>query len=325
MAWDPIMLRPTLLALMLITGIACDDNPTSPSSGFTLTCPAAVTVQTTTSEARVTYANPTASGGQPPITMACMPVSGSSFPVGVTIVTCQATDARSQAVICRTAVTVVRLPTLEDTRFLAFGDSITAGEVTVPIGTTMDPAMFHPLVVVPSASYPSRLLPQLQARYATQAGQIAMVNEGRPAESAFAGVSRLGQVLANGNHQVLLLLHGYNDLLGSGAAAIPGVSRALDDMAREGRARGLTVYLAQLTPPIPGRQRSIPDAVIRQMNDEVRVIAAGEGAELVDLYTALAADVNRYIGVDGLHPTEAGYARMADEFFARIRATLEAH
>jgi lysophospholipase L1-like esterase len=65
--------------------------------------------------------------------------------------------------------------------------------------------------------------------------------------------------------------------------------------------------------------------VIRQMNDEVRVIAAGEGAELVDLYTALASDVNRYIGVDGLHPTEAGYQRMADEFFVRIRATLEAH
>ena len=59
------------------------------------------------------------------------------------------------------------------------------------------------------------------------------------------------------------------------------------------------------------------------MNDEVRVIAAGEGATLVDLYTALASDVTRYIGVDGLHPTEAGYRRMADEFFARIRETME--
>jgi hypothetical protein len=76
-------------------------------------------------------------------------------------------------------------------------------------------------------------------------------------------------------------------------------------MARDARGRGLSVYLAQLTPPIPGRRRSIPDSMIRHMNDEVRVIAAGEGATLVDLYTALAS------------------GRMADEFFARIRETME--
>lgn len=319
------MFRHTVLALLILAGAACDDNPTSPSSGFTLTCPAPVTAQTTTTLTAVTYPAPTATGGQAPVTTACTPASGSAFPAGTSIVNCQATDARSQTATCRATIVVVRLPTLDGTRFVAFGDSITAGEVTVPIGSMGDTHAIIPMIVVPSASYPSRLLPQLQARYTTQAGEIAMVNEGKPAESALSGVPRLGQVLANGNYQVLLLLHGYNDMLGSGAAAIPRVARALDDMAREGRARGLAVYLAMLTPPIPGRQRSIPDSVIRQMNDEVRVIAAGEGAELVDLYTALASDVTRYIGVDGLHPTEAGYQRMADEFFARIRATLEAH
>ena len=252
-------------------------------------------------------------------------LGGSTFPVGTTAVNCQAADARAQTATCRSFVNVVRLPTLEATRFLAFGDSITAGEVTVPVPTSLDAGPFHALVVVPSASYPSQLLPTLQSRYATQAGQIVMVNEGRPAESAVSGVPRLAQLLANGNHQVLLLLHGFNDLLGSGSTAIPRVSRALDDMARDGRARGLQVYIAALTPPIPGRQRSIPDSVIRSMNDEVRLIAIGEGAVLVDLYAALAPDLNRYIGVDGLHPTEAGYRRMADEFYLRIRETLEVH
>jgi lysophospholipase L1-like esterase len=318
------MLRRTVLALVLLTGAACDDNPTSPSSGFRLTCPAPVTVPSTTAMTPVTFAAPTASGGQAPVTTSCTPASGSAFPAGTTIVNCQATDARAQTATCQVTINVVRLPTLEATRFLAFGDSITAGEVTVPIGTMGDTPGILPLIVVPSASYPSRLLPQLQARYTTQAAELVMVNEGKPAESATSGVPRLGQVLANGNHEVLLLLHGYNDMLGSGASAIPRVSRALDDMARDARARGLRVYLAMLTPPIPGRQRSIPDAVIRQMNDEIRVIAAGEDAELVDLYTALAPDLTRYIGVDGLHPTEAGYQRMADEFFVRIRATLEA-
>jgi lysophospholipase L1-like esterase len=309
----------------MATAVACEDHPTSPSSEFTLTCPSPTTVQTTTSEAPVTYAAPASSGGKPPVATTCTPTSGSTFPVGTTIVTCQGTDARGATDTCHAVVDVVRLPTLDATRFLAFGDSITAGEVTVPMSPSIDAPPLLTMIVVPSASYPSQLMPQLQSRYATQATQIAMVNEGRPAESAVSGVPRLSQLLANGNHQVLLLLHGYNDLLGSGEAAIPRVAQALDDMARDGRSRGLHVYIAQLTPPIPGRQRSISDSVIRHMNDEVRIIAAGEGADLVDLYTALAADVTRYIGVDGLHPTEAGYRRMADEFYARIRQTLEAH
>jgi len=317
------MLRHMMLVALLALGVACDDGPTAPSSGLILTCPAAVGVQTTDAAAPVTYPDPVATGGVAPVTTSCAPASGSAFPVGTTAVSCQATDARGQTATCRTTVTVVRLPTLQQTRFLAFGDSITAGEVTVPVSPTREAPPVLSLVVVPSASYPSQLLPLLQGRYATQSGQIVVVNEGKPGESVVASVPRLGQLLANGSHEVLLLLDGYNDLLGFGAAAIPRVARALDDMARDARARGLAVYLAQLTPPIPGRQRSIPDQVIRQMNDEIRVIAAGEGAVLVDLYAPLSTDVTRFIGVDGLHPTEAGYQRMAEVFYARIRETLE--
>ena len=59
------------------------------------------------------------------------------------------------------------------------------------------------------------------------------------------------------------------------------------------------------------------------MNDRIRTTAAGEGAVLVDLYSALATDVTRYIGLDGLHPTEAGYQRIAETFDAAVRANLE--
>ena len=34
-------------------------------------------------------------------------------------------------------------------------------------------------------------------------------------------------------------------------------------------------------------------------------------------------DVFRYIGVDGLHPNEAGYTRIAELFFQAIQANLE--
>ena len=43
----------------------------------------------------------------------------------------------------------------------------------------------------------------------------------------------------------------------------------------------------------------------------------------MDLYAALGVDVNTYIGVDGLHPTEAGYRRMAEVFFEVIRTRYE--
>ena len=44
---------------------------------------------------------------------------------------------------------------------------------------------------------------------------------------------------------------------------------------------------------------------------------------LVDLYTSMLPDVFRYIGVDGLHPNEAGYTRMAELFLQAIQADLE--
>jgi lysophospholipase L1-like esterase len=44
---------------------------------------------------------------------------------------------------------------------------------------------------------------------------------------------------------------------------------------------------------------------------------------LVDIHAGLSEDPARYIGIDGLHPTEAGYRRMAELFFDAIRGDLE--
>ena len=54
--------------------------------------------------------------------------------------------------------------------------------------------------------------------------------------------------------------------------------------------------------------------------NRMRAIASQEGAVLVDFYAAMLPDVFRYIGVDGLHPNEAGYAKMAELFFQAIQA-----
>jgi lysophospholipase L1-like esterase len=43
----------------------------------------------------------------------------------------------------------------------------------------------------------------------------------------------------------------------------------------------------------------------------------------VDLYQAMLPNAAAWIGVDGLHPTEAGYAFIAESFYAAVRADLE--
>jgi lysophospholipase L1-like esterase len=199
--------------------------------------------------------------------------------------------------------------TITATRFLAFGDSLTEGEVT---GRG----------VVPSASYPAQLLARLRARYPSQSSQFEVTNAGRSGELVASGEARLAQLLANSQAQALLMLHGYNDLLDFGAGGVNPASVVINRMAQDGRRRGARVFIGLMPPPIPGRQRSVPDDVVRAFNDRLRDVASGEGAVVVDVYRALATDVNRYIGVDGHHPTEAGYQRIAEEFLARIAEEL---
>jgi lysophospholipase L1-like esterase len=94
-------------------------------------------------------------------------------------------------------------------------------------------------------------------------------------------------------------------------------------MALEARQRGVRVFIATPVPGRPGGNRTISPFLLLDYANRMRDVAAREGAVLVDLYSAMLPDVQRYIGVDGLHPNEAGYARIADLFFQAIQADLE--
>jgi lysophospholipase L1-like esterase len=142
-----------------------------------------------------------------------------------------------------------------------------------------------------------------------------------PGEFAEDAALRLPNLLSNYRPTVLLLFHGYNDL--SAGVAVSRIALALDVMAKEGRNRGARVFIATLPPPRAGGTKPAPAASVSNLNDRIRQTAAGEGAVLVDLYAALVTDIPRYIGIDGLHPTEAGYQRIADTFFDAIRNALE--
>jgi lysophospholipase L1-like esterase len=219
----------------------------------------------------------------------------------------------------------VPIPHLSRTKFVAFGDSMTAGEVSRSTSTRLsDGSPFFRLVVIPAASYPTQLLTQLRTRYTGQTAQLQVTNAGRPGEWAEDGALRLPGVLSTLRPEAVFLLEGVNELFALSTPGVQRAGRALDTMAREVRNRGARLFLATLPPPRGTSATTVPVALIQSLNATIRTTARGENAVLVDLYEALSTDINRYIGPDGLHPTEAGYQKIADTFFAAVRAEFEA-
>lgn len=323
--------------LVALLASACGSTPTTPTppppppppppvvaDPPTLSCGGELSRATVNASGMsVTFEAPAASGGQGNVAVTCDPASGSNFPVGSTQVTCTATDSLNRSQSCSFLVTVARLPQLSRTRFVAFGDSITAGEVTAPISGFLGTAGIVKQVLVPSASYPTVLARSLQGRYSSQASTISVVNEGLGGEKAINARNRFFSVLNNVRPEAVLLMEGYNDIPGGLDGAASGAASEIRTMAAEARLRGLRVFIATLAPPRPGGSRAIAQVYVDDYNNRMRDVAAREGAVLVDVYTALRPEVTRYIGVDGLHPTEAGYAKIAETFFAAIQNNLE--
>ncbi|MFY9569923.1 MAG: HYR domain-containing protein, partial [Blastocatellia bacterium] len=78
------------------------------SEGPIITCPANVSVAPASGQNSivVTYPAPTVTDNLPGVSALCAPSSGSSFPVGVTTVTCVATDAQGNKASCAFSVSV---------------------------------------------------------------------------------------------------------------------------------------------------------------------------------------------------------------------------
>jgi lysophospholipase L1-like esterase len=240
------------------------------------------------------------------------------FKIGTTNVTCTATDLRNVADSCPFTVTVVAPPRLSATKFIAFGDSITAGEIVsenVVAGVRV-------LRLDIAKSYPSDLYTSLTARYSAQAGEISVSNSGKTGELAVDGASRLSGELAAGSFQAVLLMEGANDFPDTSHAL--GAMRA---MVQNATGRGLRVLLATLPPENPFNTCQ-PNhggnwAFVVPYNDGLRSIASSQNAVLVDVYAAFNGDTSTLIDCDGLHPTALGYQRIADAFFKSIQQVFE--
>ena len=208
-------------------------------------------------------------------------------------------------------------PRLSRTRFLAFGDSFTAGEVTAP--TTSQAAA--KLILVPSASYPSVLQSRLQATYTNQVASISVINAGEASERILDGLQRFPGVFDAARPQVLLIMEGANGLPQVGPDISAGVMRLMVQHAKAGSAR---VFVGSMIPQVAGRPRATtPASELLAYNTTLQLMSQQEGAVYVDLYNPMLADAPSVIGSDGLHPNETGYRFIAQLFFEAIRRELE--
>ena len=210
-------------------------------------------------------------------------------------------------------------PVLGITRLLAFGDSMTEGTTSPPLlhwAFTLDAGL--------PRSYPYKLQSLLSARYTGQS--LAVFNGGRAGERATQARGRFNDLLAEARPELVLLLEGANDFnapFGEGEginARITATVSALEDMVRDAGFRGVPVMVGTLPPQRPGGPKAGAASFLGRANDAIKAMAARKGAQAVDLHAQMTlAD----IGEDALHPTEAGYQRIAEIWLEAIKARFE--
>jgi lysophospholipase L1-like esterase len=308
------------IAAVLAVASCQGDSPSAPTPtpqppALALTCPSPVSVASEVTPVAVTYTAPVASGGTFPVQVACTIASGGAFPQGTTDVVCTATDAQLSRAQCTFSVEVRLLRQLVGTTFLAFGDSITEGEVSQPAVT------LH--VLDPTRSYPTVLLELLQERYVLQAFDIVVANRGLSGEGVVEGEQRLVDAIDELQPDVLLLLEGANDANGDTLGVTAIVQSLLNDIRRAFERGVQAVFISTLLPQVPGRPRAFNPEKIIAVNQVLRPSVAGTGAILVDSYEAFAPQKELLIGEDGLHPTAEGYRFLAGLFLDAIRENFE--
>ncbi|MDQ3348511.1 MAG: GDSL-type esterase/lipase family protein [Acidobacteriota bacterium] len=322
-----------VLAIGVVVG-GCGDSPVMPPSpqAPVISCPANMTVRGATGgTAEVLFTPPTTLGGTLPVSVSCTPSSGTRFLTGATPVTCAAMDAQGRQATCTFTVTLApRL--LGATRFIAFGDSVTAGE-NGRLGRRSDGFVDFPNV------YPTILEGLLNAEYPDQG--IVVLNRGTGGDPVERSVERLPGVLEMDRGDALLLLDGYNNLLAEctpGSEGTAACSRKIDDViagirqsiriARVSSYGIRYVFVSTLTPPGPyvggRRDRRIAAEAIRRTNAALAAMVHAEGATVVDTHARFVGHEAEYVDQDGLHLRPAGYQALAEAFFDAIRERVPA-
>jgi acyl-CoA thioesterase-1 len=202
----------------------------------------------------------------------------------------------------------VRLPIGDNlpNRYLAFGDSITAGD---------------------GSSDSKGYVLKLQSRLASYLGRAEVIPEGKSGSPSWEGAARIpGKKGLDHKPAYTLILYGTNDWNDQECQLRPAADcftiESLTTIIDEVKKRDSLPVLATLPPANP----AVNDGR-NQWNDQMNVLIKGlaqsEGALLADLNAAFKAKGNLPGLFDpsdpnGVHPNDAGYDVIADAFLKAI-------
>jgi len=204
-------------------------------------------------------------------------------------------------------VLLAALPAAAQTRYIAFGDSITN-----PGGFYDDPSRVCP----EECGYPGRLDDMLQGAGRTD----EVINAGLGGEDTSQALSRLPSVLDQEGGDVLLLMEGTNDI--SRGYSPETIRFNLNQLAQIAENRGLEVVHATVIPRVPDASQGDGDNVVTQILAwEIREMAYQRGRELADPFEVFRSQPNSFAelyapGADAVgHPNATGFGLLAGIFF----------
>lgn len=279
------------------------DPPPPPPGQLVMSCPAEIVREATTAQGTdVHFESPSPTGGRAPYAVQCEPGSSSVFPAGESTVRCTATDVDALQAACSFTVRVRVSQAIARTKFVAFGDSITDGKVSlVPLISMAGPD-----------TYPYKLEQMLLQKYPSQT--ITVSNQGLSGEHLGQAVLRLPGVLDAEKPEVLLLLDGVNAVWIRSTAIQTANLRTMITAAQQ---RGVEVIIATVMPVAPEWEADGHVGAmsrIRALNAQVFQLADQFGlGNVVDLFALFDANMH-LIGKDGLHPSIEGQTRIAEAF-----------
>jgi lysophospholipase L1-like esterase len=296
-----------LLALLAaVAGCGGKGGPIQPDpqpAEVKLACPAGIVRDATSAEGTdVHFDAPVPSAGTAPFDVLCEPGSSSVFPIGETTVRCTARAADKGQASCSFPITVRTSHMIAKTKFMAFGDSITDGAVSLA-----------PLIMLDGPdTYPFKLEQMLRERYFGQS--IVVTNRGKGGEQTNQGVLRLPSELDAEHPEVLLLLEGINAVRALSASRQEGYLRT---MITDAKKRNVEVIIATVMPVAAnGKLQPASEymSAIRALNTRIVSLALEQQiGNVVDLFGLFEANM-QLLGVDGLHPTLEGQTEIARAF-----------
>jgi len=188
--------------------------------------------------------------------------------------------------------------------FLAFGDSITNGQVGVGDGQ----------------GYTGQLERMLAAHF----GRARVINDGVDSSSSERGDERILDSLSGGRPAFTLILYGTNDWADPSCDQTPCFTvSSLRSMVRKVKARGGYAFVATMLMTNVGFDfRASPqrNSWIAAQNENIRQMAAEEDVVLVDLHAAFerAGVPRQELFADYIHPSAQGYKVIAEAWFAAL-------